>query len=191
MSAVDKFRDKWETITPRERRMVVVLGVSIVVIVILYVSLAIRDGLDALEERNAKARRALVTLTAMRAQAKHDNPDDPAKLIGAEPIGLETYVFEAGKKAGVTVPEVNKRTPVPRGKYTAHSVSVQLRSLTLSQAKDFLEAVENTSRIVIVSSLDLRRNFQDKEKLDLNCEIVTWAKVGEAPDDGAAAKKGS
>jgi hypothetical protein len=191
MAALDQLRDKWEAITPRERRMVVLLGVSTVIILIIYVALQIRDGLTRLDAKNARARRALVTLAATRAHAHAVDPDDPVKQIGADPIKLETYVFEAGKQANINLTEINKRSPMPRGKYVAHSVRIQQRGLTLAQVKDFLEAVETRSRIVVVSSLNLRRSYTDKEKVDLDCEIVTWARAEDAgAGSGSGAKKG-
>jgi len=193
MAAIDTLRDKWEGITPRERRMVVLLGVSFVLVMIIYVSLQIRDGLSALEAKNAKARKALATLTAFKAQA-HGNsaPDDPAKLIGPEAVKLETYIYKAGTDAKVTVPGVNTRTPSPKGSFTAHAATVEVRELTLAQVKDFLEAIETESKVVMSSSLQLRRNFRDKEKLDLNLEVVTWSKVTEnAEGDGKGSGSGS
>lgn len=179
MAALDQIRDKWESITPRERRMVVVLGVSTVLILIIYVALEIRDGLASLEAKNAKARRALAALTAYKAQAQTATPvDDPVKLIGATEVKLETYIWDAAAKAKVTVPAVNSRTPAAKGGFIAHAASVELREATLTQIKDFLEAIETDSRIVKVSSLQLRRNFRDKEKLDLNIDVVTWSKAG-------------
>ncbi|HVK71827.1 MAG TPA: hypothetical protein VM734_00850 [Kofleriaceae bacterium] len=192
MAALDKLRDKWEAITPRERRMVVLLGVSTVIILILYVAIQIKHGLDELEAKNAKARRALVLLAGHKAQARTSQPDDPAAKIGAEPIKLETYIYNAGAKAQVTVPGVNTRTPTSKGKFVAHSATVELRDITLTQAKDFLQAIEGDSKIVVVSSMHLRRNFRDKEKLDLNVEIVTWARAATAAAGGGSGSgKGS
>jgi hypothetical protein len=192
MAALDQVRDKWESITPRERRMVVVLGVSFVFIMIIYVALEIRDGLASLEAKNQKARRALAALTAYKAQAQSATPaDDPVKLIGATEVKLETYIYAAGEKAKVTVPEVKTRSPNPKGAYTAHAAGLELREISLTQAKDFLEAIESDSKVVKVSALQLRRNFRDKEKLDLSVEVVTWSKPDAEKKDGEGGGSGS
>lgn len=183
MAAFDSLRDKWESITPRERRMVVVLGVSFVLVMIIYVSLQIRDGLARLEAKNAKARRALAALTSYKAQARAVTGDDPAKSITSEAVKLETYIYNAGGKAKVTVPAVNSRGQTPKGSFIAHAATAEVRELSLTQIKDFLEAIESESKIVMVSSLQIRRNFRDKEKLDLNIEVVTWSKVAAAEGD--------
>lgn len=183
MATIDKLREKWESITPREQRMVLLLGVSFVLVMIIYVSLQIREGLAALEAKNAKSRKALAVLTSYKAQAKAVTGDDPAKLIKAQAVGLETYIYKAGEKAKVTVPAINTRGPSPKGSFIAHAATVEIRELTITQIKDFLEAIETENKIVMVSALQIRRNFRDKEKLDLNLEVVTWSKV-EAEGEG-------
>lgn len=191
MAALDQLRDKWEAISPRERRMVVLLGVSTVLVLIIYVALQIRDGLTALEAKNARARKALAALTAYKAQAQNTAaPDDPSKLITTQALKLESYIYRAGEKAQVTVPGVNTRTPSPKGSFVAHAATVEIREATLTQIKDFLEAIESESKVVVVSALQIRRNFRDKEKLDLNIEVVTWAKVA-AEGEGAGSGSGS
>ena len=92
MAALDQIRDKWQAITPREQRMVLLLGVSFVLVMIIYVALEIRDGLGTLEAKNQKARRALAALTAYKSQAQSTGPsDDPVNLITDEGIKLEIF----------------------------------------------------------------------------------------------------
>jgi type II secretory pathway component PulM len=189
MAAFDSFRDKWESISPRERRLVVLLGVSAVVVLVLYVALGIKDKLDALETKNASARLALQKLTAYKAAAKPvAGGSDPAAAITTEPVKLESYIYKAGETASVVVPGVNPRTPEKRGKYVVHAAQVDIRDLTLVQVKDFLQALEGESRVVMVTSLRLNRNFRDGEKMDLSAEISTYSMMAE---NGAGSGSGS
>ncbi len=188
MATFDKLRDRWEAISPRERRMVVLLGVSFVLVMIIYVSLEIRDGLGRLELKNHRARSALAKLTSYKAQARAAAPDDAARQIGTEAVKLESYIYRAGETAKVTVPGVNTRSPSPKGSFVAHAATVEVRDLSIIQVKDFLHAIETDNKVVVVSALQVRRNFRDKEKLDLNLEVVTWSKVAAEP---AGTGKGS
>lgn len=188
MAALDRLRDKWDTITPRERRMVVLLGVSTVVILVLYVALDIRDRMVALEKKNDKSRRALVALTGLRARPAVVDPNLPA--IPSEPVRLESYLYTAASKAGVTLGGVNTRGTSSRGSYTVHGAAVELRDVSLQQASDFLEAIENENRVVAVTGLQLRRNFRDKAKLELSIEVSTYSKAA-ATDDKAGGGSGS
>lgn len=184
MAALDRLRDKWDTITPRERRMVVLLGVSTVVVLVLYVALDIRDRMVALEKKNDKSRRALAALTSLKARPVAVDTGMPP--IPSEPVRLESYLYTAASKAGVTLGGVNTRGTSTRGSYTVHGAAVELRDLTLQQAGDFLEAIENDNRVVAVTGLQLRRNFRDKAKLDLSIEVSTYSKAAPAADKAGA-----
>jgi hypothetical protein len=146
MAAFDKIRDKWESISPRERTLVVLLGVSFVVVMILFVALSIKDGLDRLEAKNEQSRTALRRLTAYRATARTVVGNDPTALIPVEAIKLESYIYKAGEAAKVVVPGVNPRTPTSRGKFMVHAASVEIRDLTITQVKDFLRRSRPTRR---------------------------------------------
>ena len=189
MGAADQLRDKWESISSRERRLVLLLGVSFVVVMVLYFALGIKDGLDKLEKKNAQARTALHKLTAYKASARTVGGDDPTAIIGTEPVKLESYIYKAGEAAQVTVPGVNPRSPVTRGKFVVHSAQIDVRDLTIKQVTDFLYALENESRVVMVTTMSLKRNFRDAEKMDLSAEIAAYSRVAESA--GATAGSGS
>jgi type II secretory pathway component PulM len=184
---IDTVRDRWEGISPRERKMVVLLGVSFVVIVVLYLALSIRDGLIALETRNARMRRALVVLTDLKARGEVQTADDPAAAIGAEPVKLESYLTRAAEKVGLTIPQYNPRPVVTKNGFVTHAGQVELRDLTIAQVKALLEAIETDSKVVVVTSVALSRNFRDKEKLDLKLEVATYATAAAAGDGAKAA----
>jgi hypothetical protein len=188
MAAVDSLRNKWESITPRERRMVALLGASAVVVLVLYVSLAIRDGMVKLEKKNARSRKALAALTSLKAL--------PVAAAGgteipAESVPLVSYLFTAAGKANVTLGSVPTKDPVTRGSFTVHGAGLELRDLTLQQAMDFLEAIENDSKVVVVTGLQLRRNFRDKAKVEMSVDVSAYSKSAPAGEGGEAAGSGS
>lgn len=188
MAALDSLRNKWESITPRERRMVVLLGASVVVILVLYVSLAIRDGMVALEKKNERSRRALQALTALKARPVTAASEAE---IPSEPVPLVSYLFTAAQKAGVTLGAVPTRDAT-RGSYSVRGATIELRDISLEQATDLLEAIENDSKTVVVTGLQLRRNFRDKAKLELSVEVSAYSKTAAQPaGDGAGTGTGT
>lgn len=182
MAALDRLRDKWDSITPRERRMVVLLGAATVVVLVLYVGLGIRDGMVKLEHKNDRSRRALANLTMLKS--KPIVSGDQAE-IPAEAVRLESYLFAAASKAGVTLGGVTPKGNSTRGSFTVHGASVELRELSLQQATDFLEAIENDSKVVMVTGLQVRRNFRDKAKVELSVEVSTYSKAAATPAEPA------
>ena len=189
MAAVDRLRDKWEAITPRERGMVALLGLSTVVVLVLYVALGIRDGMVKLEHKNARSRQALAFLTTLQATPASTGGDGPA--IPSEPVRLESYLYTAATKAGITLNGVNTRGNTTRGSFTVHGATVELRELTLQQTTDFLSAIENDSKLVVLTGLQVRRNFRDKAKIDLSIEVSTYSKAAAAGEPGKGSGSGS
>jgi hypothetical protein len=188
----DKLRDKWESISPRERVMVVVAAVATINVLILYFALAIKDKLDALEAKNERARVALRKLTAYKASAKAPSGANPLDVIPKEPVKLESYIYKAGGTASVTIPGVNPRTPVTKGDFQVHSATIDLREVTLTQVKDLLHALETDNRAVMVTSLRLTRSFRGgEEKMDLAAEISTYSRISKTPAAGAGSGSGS
>jgi len=191
MAALDTLRDKWDGITPRERMLVVLLGVSFVVTILLWVGLSINDKLDAMDSQNAKMRRALAVLADYRVRGRATAAPGPVANIGAEPVKLESYLDKAAEKVGIHVTTYKPRTPQlkPNG-FTTHTVSLDVNGLTIEQVKNFLEAIENDNKLVVVSSLTVKRSFSDREKLDLKMEVSTYSKPA-TPAAGAGAGTGA
>jgi hypothetical protein len=184
-------RDKWDTITPRERRLVVVLGVSVPIILLLFVGLQIRDGLEAMERRNGRMRRALAAIADLRSRGSEVSGDDVLKKMPSQPIGLESYLSRAAEKVGVTISSFNPLSTVEKDGFSTHGTQFDLANVTVDQAKDFLEAIETESRYVLVTSLTVNRDSADKAKLDLRLQVSTYSRPKPAEASDAAKPEGS
>lgn len=178
MSAIsDRARDFWDRISPRERRLLVVAAIAVPVTLAIWLGLAIRDGLVEMEQRNAQTRKALAVLADLRARGENPRKVDTAvQMMGTEPLSLPTYLDNAAKKANFTLKSTTPHPPVTRNGFVTNSVSCTLDDLTIEQLKTFLMEVEMGSRVVAVTHIDLRRDFRDKEKLDVALEVSTYSK---------------
>jgi Tfp pilus assembly protein PilO len=187
MAALETLRDKWDGITPRERLLVVILGVSLVVTLFGGLVLSIGDRLAALEKQNARMRQALGILQDYRVRGRATAPSNGAPPIGKEPVKLESYLERAADRVGIKVPQYRPRTPhtKPNG-FVTHAVELQVNGLTIDQVKDFLEAIESDNKLVTVTNLRVNRSFSDREKLDVKMEVSTYSNPN-APDETAAA----
>jgi type II secretory pathway component PulM len=201
---VDTLRDRWDGISPRERNLVVLLGASFVVCVIVYLALSIHVGLSALEGRNARTRRALLTLADLRARGELNASQNDTTEIPSEPVKLESYLTKAASKVGITIPSYNPRpSTTTKSGFAVHAGQVELRELTITQLKDLLEAIESDSKVVVITAMTVSRNFRDKQKVDLKLDLATYSKPSEggagagsgagsaAPGAAAGAGKGS
>ncbi len=193
MAFVDTLREKWDGITPRERRIVVIGGAAAVVTIVLWLGMSIRDGLTTIETRNKRLEKALDALVDVRAHggARKPQADDVVSTMGTEPLALETYLSKAADQVKITVPSYNPRTPVEKNGFVTKTTQIELRDLSIEQIKDFLEQIETGNKLVQVTSLTINRNFRDKDKLDAKLEVSTYAKMPPQPAAGSGSGSGS
>jgi type II secretory pathway component PulM len=185
----DKARDFWDRISPRERRLVVLAAVAVPLTIIVWLGLSIGDGLSNMEARNEKTRKALLVLEDLKARGPAQPTDDVVATMGVEPLSLDTYLTNAAQKAGFTLKGTTPRNAVVRNGFVTNSVSCQISDLTIDQFKKFLQEVETGSKVVVVTRLDIRRDFKAKEKLDATLEVSTYSK--EPPPKGDSSGSGS
>lgn len=197
MSATDRARDFWDRISPRERMLVLIAAIAAPLTIAIWLGLQIRDGLDNIETRNAKMRRALVVLTDLRARGPIQPADDVVATMGVEALSLDTYLRNAANKAGFPIKgTITPRNPVTRNGFVTNSVAISLEDLELDKLKAFLQEVETASKVVVVTNLDIKRDFKDKKLVDARLEVSTYSKEKPAAAEGdkaegSAEKKGS
>ena len=190
MSAItDKASDFWARISPRERRLVVFAAIAVPVTIAIWLGLAIHDGLDAMAARNTKTRKALDTLADLRARGQtHAEVDDVVATMGTEPLSLDTYLSNAAKKAKFELKStITPRQPVSRNGFVTNTSTLTVDKLTMDELKDFLQAVETDSKTVAITHIDMRRDFRDKDKVDVNLEVSTYSKEKPAGAAGSGA----
>ena len=194
MSFVDGLREKWERWTPRERRLVALLGATFVLFVVGLVTRQIVSGLYTLEEKNEKTRAALKLLDENRddliaARSKvgaemsvFDNPAPP----------MATYLEEIANELGIQIPESTERQGTPKGKFSERLVEVKLKNITLAELAEFLRRVETKSPAVITQRvLVMKSAFGTPEKLDsADVTIAAYERVKEKkPEEKAEEAK--
>src|SRR5882724_5026558 len=115
MSAVsERARDFWDRISPRERGLVMLAAVAAPITIVIWLGLAIGDGLAGMEARNAKMRKALVVVADLRARGPQQPADDLLTGMPVEPLSLDTYLSNAAQAAGFTLKGTTPRTPITR-----------------------------------------------------------------------------
>jgi hypothetical protein len=197
MSAItDKTREFWDRISPRERRLVMLAGIAAPITIAIWLGMSIRDGLIEMEARNNKTRKALTVLADLRARGDTGpKTDDVVSMMGTEPLSLPTYLDNAAKKAQFTLKSTSPHPTATRDGFVTNSVSCSLDDLTIEQLRTFLMEVEMGSKVVAITHIDLRRDFRNKDKLDVNLEVSTYSKEPPAKSDAESAdesdKKGT
>ena len=187
MAISDRARDFWDRISPRERRLVVLGGIALPIVLALWLGLEIRDGLHSIDAKNEKTREALIVLANMKARGPAKAADDTLAQIPKEPLSLDTYLSNAADAAGFTLKGSQPRNPVTRDGFVTESALIKVDDLTIETLKKFLEEVEK-SKVVSITHLTIDRDRSDKSKLDATLEVSTYAR---APEASAGSGSGS
>jgi predicted transcriptional regulator len=197
MSAVsERARDFWDRISPRERGLVMFAAVAAPLTIVIWLGLAIGDGLSGMQARNDKMRKALAVLADLKARGPKQPVDDVVAGMPLEPLGLETYLSNAATAAGFVLKATTPRNPVTRNGFITNSVGLSNLDVNIEQLKKFLQEIETKSKYVAITRMDItRRDFKGKDKLETSLEVSTYAKEpakkGEAAPGGGSAEKGN
>jgi type II secretory pathway component PulM len=195
MSAVsERARDFWDRISPRERGLVMFAAVAAPLTIVIWLGLAIGDGLSGMQARNDKMRKALAVLADLKARGPKQPVDDVVAGMPVEPLGLETYLSNAATTAGFVLKATTPRNPVIRNGFITSSVGLSNLDVNIEQLKKFLQEIETKSKYVAITRMDItRRDFKGKDKLEASLEVSTYAKEKKAePAPGAgSAEKGN
>jgi type II secretory pathway component PulM len=192
MSVSEHARDFWDRISPRERGLVLIAAVAVPLTLVIWLGMAIGDGLSSMEARNDKMRKALNVIAELKARGPQQPVDDVVNGMPVEPLSLETYLTNAAQTAGFVLKGTTPRNPTTRNGFVTNSVTLSVSDLTLDQLEKFLQAVETKSKYVAITRLDItRRDYKGKDKLDATLEVSTYAKEAAKKPEGSGSDAGS
>lgn len=189
-TSMERLRDRWEQISPREQRLILALGITFVVVVLFLLGRGITGGLDALNEKNQEARATLRVLHDYRQNQGNSAGEAQEVKLPDEPVKLQSYLEGIAGEVGISIPGFNPQADATKEGVVTASTRFQIRGISLQQLTDFLEKVETKSPHVVVQSLDIKRDFREKQKLDIDMHVTTYAnaKKSEEAEDGEGGK---
>ena len=201
MSAItDKARDFWDRISPRERRLVVH-----------------RRGRRPAHDRDlarprdprrprrdgaratTRSRKALDVLADLRARGqthaagRRRRRDDGHRAA----VSLDTYLSTRRRRRSSRSRARSRRaTPVTRNGFVTNTSTLVARQSDDRAAARLPAGGRDRVKVVAVTHIDMRRDFSDKDKIDVNLEVSTYSKenAGEGRRQRrrrSATKKGS
>ncbi|MEJ7603971.1 MAG: type II secretion system protein GspM [Kofleriaceae bacterium] len=186
MAIRERARDFWDRISPRERMLVILASIAAPLILTYWLGSSISDGLGKIEAKNEKMRKALRIIADVKARGPVQASDDTIDKMGTELLPLESYVQEAAAKSKIVIKSIQSPPEATKNKFVTKSVKFKLEDLELDQLKSFLQEIETKSKVVVVTDLDVARDFKDPKKVDADLEISTYAKAKEVAATGSA-----
>lgn len=175
-SALDRAKEWWETKAPRERKLVLALGATLVICTIGWVAMTIRGGLATIEKKNDQSREALAAIDMQRILKQSQGAGQPVVTIPDSPVALDTYLDGIITEVGLKSPTYPAPKETQKGATVELTIHVALQDLTIYQLKDLLEKIETQNPVVVVTELHVKKNFGNKENVDVDFTAATYYK---------------
>ncbi|HEU5057672.1 MAG TPA: hypothetical protein VFU21_14155 [Kofleriaceae bacterium] len=177
-SALDRAKEWWESKAPRERKLVLALAATLVICTVLWVAMTIRGGLSAIEKKNDRSREALAAIDMQRILKHSQGAGQPVVTIPDSPVALDTYLDGIITEVGLKSPTYPAPKETQKGNTVELTIHVALQDLTIYQLKDLLEKIETKNPVVVVTELHVKKNFGNKENVDVDFTAATYYKKG-------------
>ncbi len=165
--------------TPREKRLLALAAGGIAVFILLIgtasFSSSIRKAQASLEEKQLDFEKI------SRLAAGYGAQEQERQLLEARlrqsPPALMGFVDGLARQAGVDVGGMQDRGVISggqNGKPKETSVEVNFSKVPLDKLVKLLQDIEHSPGVVRVRRLRLRKNFENKDALDVSLSISAW-----------------
>ncbi len=174
-------------LSARERVLVTVAGVSVVLFVVFMVSFNLQAGVRARESRIEDKTRALAQVGQLAAgyrQVQAERSAMEGRLKGV-PVQLMSHVAQAGAQLGIEVTDLRPTgAPAEVDGVTEESVEVNLPRIELQQLSRLLQGLERSTGLVKVRRLRISTRTDDPKLVDATVVVATYHMKGPAPAGG-------
>lgn len=166
-----------DSLDPRERRLLAVLGSVFVVLVFALVPVLVGTHLSGRREENAAFASAIEAVQAGRAAIRKREAERQEVLAryGTPAPALASFLAERAKEAKVEIPESQDRPAVPHGKrWEERSTKVVLRKVKLLGLVDFLEGIVQAPYPLRITRLAVKRRSGEPDSWDAEVVVSAW-----------------
>ncbi len=175
--SVENLYQAFMGLAPRDR-LIALIGVGVVLVLLLFLPFSLVSGkLRSMKKEIASGQEGIREVTA-RIEEFRGMQRDIAVLeqrFGARG-SLTGRVEGAAKKAGITVDQLKEKPSQESDFLEINSVDVRLSGATLQQVIDFFYEIEHDASVVMrLRRVQLKPKFANRQLLDVNCEIATFA----------------
>lgn len=173
---VDRLSGVWTGFTDRERKLVSLLGIALVLTVVALGITSFRTSLES--KREAIAQKELIIqevakLSATYRQAEAVRNQIESRLRGA-PVRLFSYLEETAKKQNMDIGDMQDRGNDTRDGVVRSTVEVSFASIELKPLLRFINEIEKSPRVVKVEKLRIRHRNDDPDRLDVSLTVSTY-----------------
>jgi general secretion pathway protein M len=188
MNALQRF----ESLDPRERRLLRVFMVCIAALAIVLVPIGTEAMLRSKRDESESYANAIKEILASQpALAKAEQKRQAIAQRYAKPAPpLATFIDALARELTLDVPESQDRPTVPHGKrYEERAIRLQLRKVGLANLATFLEKIEAVGHPIVISKLDIKRRITEADSYDVDMIVSAYDRK-ELPKSESESGKG-
>jgi general secretion pathway protein M len=188
-------REQLTNMSPREQRLLGLLGIVFGLIVLLGGPIYVFSTLSSARDRNDQIREALRQMDRGRELfAKRRGEKATLALRYAKPAPpLASFIESAARDNGLDVPESTDRPDVVGKGYTERVTVVKMKAVNLKPLVKMLEKIERSGHPVAITMLDIKARATGPDIYDVSLGVSAYDKQQKAPEaktpeDGAKPK---
>ena len=183
---VEFIKNSLAALSERERRLIAISVVVLVVFIFFLVAFLVNGQLSDLRAENKKLQESLTLLakegpTHLERQRAAKSGQD---WMSTKPTPLRTLVDKIGKQLEVTPSDIKELPDKPHGKYwIEHAAELSMREIGLLNLTKFMEQIEsNRKRFPIaISKLEIRKRRRSEDVFTVKIVISTYERAPKAP----------
>lgn len=172
----------WDTLAPRERMLLSVLGVGLLVTLVFFAG--VRPVLSARDTARARVEAAERDLEMM-SRLRRDYEEINARLEAVEAQIRQnqdrrntlTLLESLASAAAVKIDSMEERSSPENDQYRETRVEVSLKNVTLTQVVSLLHNIESSPRQFSVKGLRIKTRGDKDDLLEVNFTVSTFEAI--------------
>lgn len=173
---LERASQRWASLTERERRLVSLLSVALVVTVVALGVTSFRKSLAHTESVVAQKQIDLERVAALASgfrEAEAARNRIESRLRGS-PVRLFGYLEEIAKRQDLTIGDMQDRGTDSKDGLVRSTVELSFARIALRPLVEFLNEIERNPRLVKIEKLRVRHRNDDPDLLDVNLTVSTY-----------------
>jgi general secretion pathway protein M len=185
-------REQLEKLSPREQRMLAVLGVIFGALFFVGLPLYLYTELRSARAHNQQIRDILHRMDSageLLTERRREREAQDMRYANPAPA-LATFIEGAAKANGLEVPDTTDRPDVPGKVFTERVTQVTMRKVNLKPLVKMLEKMERSGHPVGITQLGIKKRLSGPDEYDVSMAVSAYDKKGAPPKSEAPPPKG-
>lgn len=193
-SLMESLRRSWQGLNERERRLVALMGLTLVGLVVFGIFYLSQSAVSEVEAENDQLETALADIgrARTRLQERAAERETAERRYATKAPALGSFVEATARDNQLTLREVTDQPEEVSGRYKRRAVNVQLPNVNLRPIIDLMAAIENSPSAVAIELIQIE-HFQAGDQYNVKLGVAAYDRTAAAggPTKNVAARPAS